>query len=381
LVCSKITDKATANYCSATNKCKGFTPDGLFRRPVGYGTEIPTAKLLIDLFVHINESGREVVLVGDSITRQFMMSIACELAREDPTTSVDPPVTKVMFDAVPYTVKLPGRGAAGEDVICTVTLISVWKPFGIRLHKSLRPPIRENSTAGNDGLRGIEEANKDFEGNIYNLSYPAVPQANNKAFHWMLTKIRKIQKRSTGVIMIFNVGLHEVQVAQNFEAKLDTLFTWAQGQGFLANKKRHNILMFRETNVQHFGNSPFGQYTSDMLVRWNSNFLKYAPSCDALNESLTEYKHFWRAAVEDSALHKADIRADGDIKRQIHRLTFRNISYALHDVKASSPLSGIRFERKFFDCTHFCGNMPLVWYTIFNQIDGILRRYPVSIDE
>lgn len=70
--------------------------------------------------------------MGDSITRQMLQAMACELLREHRGAITNPPVSKVLYDAVHYTVIVPATSGGAPRVRAHITLISIWKPFSIK---------------------------------------------------------------------------------------------------------------------------------------------------------------------------------------------------------------------------------------------------------
>lgn len=187
-----------------------------------------------------------------------------------------------------------------------------------------------------------------------------------------------------GVVVLFNVGLHETEEEilygyrksmSLYLPKLNTVFRWAQSKEFLGNKNRKNVFIYRETSMQHFDGTTYGEYQADMRRKWDGNPVKNAPRCGPVNVSREDYVgHFWRATAEETALALADVRAGEEDHMRIRRLHFRELSRPIHDMKASSPSSSIRTDRKFFDCTHMCApNAPLVWFPLYRELEAMLR--------
>jgi len=390
--------------CSATRKC-AFQPASLHRRPADYGTHRSEDKPVLDLVRNLNVTNRRLVVVGDSISRQMLQAMTCELIREDPTATVTPPVAKVRYDTVDYTMHVPSLGIEAH-----ILLMSVWKPFSIKRiflpdETTLNTTVLEDITNTNTSISPTDAGDRSSgtsssSGASKARTKSIAVKGKNFSFSWMRSRLRAVNKSGQGLVVMFNIGLHEPQeetlygYGKSMELllpKLNTVFRWAQSKEFLGKEfntsslpagqasGRKNVFIYRETSMQHFGLSSYGQYTSDMLQKWNANFIKNAPRCDVINETAAEYADgFWRVQAEEAALTLAEKRQSGDgtVPRphlKIHRIKFRELTRPFHDAKPSSPSSSLRAERKFFDCTHLCEPAaPLLWFPVFTQLRGIL---------
>jgi len=349
--CYKKYYKSSSNswndgVCSVTYRCK-FAPSKLYQRIDGYGMNDASLKLVLEFLLYLYQTNRELVLIGDSITRQTMAGLACELWRELSSIIIEPAIGKLKFADVKYTIKIP------------ISEITNNHHHYNHHHKFLDKDI----VVSDDGIQYLS-----LPVTLFNIWEPFADQQ----MKWLKVKMNNMfRKKKKNVVIVFNIGLHESDVL-SYQSHLKAAFDWAQSIRLLNDINQNNSFYFRETAIQHFAGSNYGAFKKGMIRHWEANIKRNYPQCDALNESLhTVNKKFWRSIAEESALKHANQNKgySKDDKLYINRISFRSLTYSLHDIKPSSPLSLSRYERKFFDCTHFCGDyFPSAWYPLFYQL-------------
>jgi len=304
--------------CEGTILCQ-YAPLTLYQRPLGYGTDDANKANadLLAMFVHLNRTGRSLFFFGDSITRNVITGLRCALWRSNPDVTFNPPFSKEKFGFTSTWVYIP-QPAPLPPITSEIFFYALWHPTGSALFKHV-----------SDAVTDV-------------LARPYI----------------------TGLVVVGNIGLHERHEAK-LQEHLEHIFSWAQSPRFGDMPGKSNDFFYRETSIQHFPRSPAGYYQVWIGKNKKGNPNNTCEAFDLINNS-THSSANWRTHAVQAALSTANAYYKaGKTNTPIRWIHFANFSSLLTDVHPSSVLS---YERYHFDCTHYCGNVPLVWQVIFHQI-------------
>lgn len=322
--CLKLRKPHEEATCEATILCQ-FAPNYLYQRIDGYDTDsFQKQQKLLDMFINLNKTGRSLFFIGDSITRGIISGLRCALKKVDNKIWFDPPLVKEKFGHSSTVVYIPLTVKDSNRIIVVTSEIhffAVWSPY--------------------------------------------LPE-----LHGVVTKaVASVLERSEtkGLVVLANIGLHE-RTAERHVVHLENLFSWAQSDKFGDMAMKNNSFFYRETNAQHFPNSSAGYYAVWMgknKMGLGQGYNRTCASFDLENDA-RHYNANWRLQSETTALTKAQqyLHA-GKTKTKINWISFLNVSSTAHSVHPSSELS---HERYHFDCSHYCGNQPLLLQTIYYQM-------------
>jgi len=87
--CNKIRVNKDDKHCEASSHCFNF-PDSFLQRPVGYDSDQPHSRKLVDMLLNLNKTGRSLFFVGDSMTRAMISALRCQLKRIQGDIYFDP---------------------------------------------------------------------------------------------------------------------------------------------------------------------------------------------------------------------------------------------------------------------------------------------------
>jgi hypothetical protein len=279
-------------------------------------TSYPHLRHISHLLLHLNQSNRALVLIGDSITRNSIEALLCILQMENypsPVT-ITPPLDKILYNTIHYTISLP---------FATIHLLynSIWHSF---------QPGKGGTTTTFYG---------ELQRFIFNKQYPDM-----------------------GALVVFNIGMHER--GQNMMTKnLIEMFTFAR-ETLIPTPNRNVSFLYREASVQHYPDSPAGLFNRNKAKQWHTGEVP-SPICAAWRQpnDLTAAGQNWRHRAEQSAIEQSQWEG----ARRIIIIPFRDLSAHFWDLHAASPFfkgsflhllrSGQRRRRKHSatdeDCTHF----------------------------
>jgi hypothetical protein len=360
--------------CSSVYWCQ-YSPDSLRMRPVQYGkytnetfylNNNPKHTPITDFLVNLNQSNRALIMLGDSITRDSLKGLACSLFRETPTASVDPFLGKNKFGITEYTFTIPIReeeGSSKKILIIKLFYLAVWSEFI---------------------MKGLE-----------NIDVAWINKYGPSTMNWFIGYIKDLDETTdfSGFVLTANIGIHERKKAgpKWHAAKLATIFRYLQSPYFLRHPNKNNHFFFRESSVQHFGVQPFGTFNMHASKTWYYGSPKNEHKCLPINETMGEYRgNYWLPSGEEGAfkisaepydytpfLSRINITATTATKKYDYnrectkcnpdyfRIPFRDLSNIYYDAKHSSDKS---VNWKNFDCTHYCGYLPILWRSYFNEI-------------
>ncbi len=213
--------------CSATFGFKTL-PLVLYQHPINRvtGSALPQFRVT-DMLLNMNQSKRMLVLLGDSITREFLQSLLCALQRENNyTVSVRP--------------RLGGQASA-------VYLFKILQRDGVAVFVRVM-------------FCSITSAQGQIKGGL---------------FHGQLQK--HVWDHGYSAVVMFNTGLHHHRTGDLLSA-LDFAFEWAQSKEFTGMAQFDNIFLYRESSMQDYPNIEFGRFDFGVRLQW-LNGSKPFPTC------------------------------------------------------------------------------------------------------
>lgn len=293
----------------------------------------PHITQISDLLMGINQSNRALVLIGDSITRNSIEALMCILQLElsPQFVSISPPLTKVLYNAVHYTITIPKA---------TVHLVynSIWHPF----------------QSGKGGTTTFIHG--ELSRYIFNKRYPTM-----------------------GALVVFNIGIHE-RGQKMMTKSLNEMFTYARTTLLSDHPERKITFLYRESSVQHYP-EPGGLYNRNKAKKWQTGEVP-SPVCSAQPAGYTNTA----PRFNDNAHHELDWRYRAEINSyktskfdMTNIIFFRDFSNNFWDVHPASPF----FKRLHYfskqtrgnhqgrdeDCTHYPAAVsPLLYRLMWQQV-------------
>jgi hypothetical protein len=307
----------------------------------------PVGKNLIDfMFTALSRGYHTVYFIGDSVTQQHFNDIPCQLKRYG------------IFDIEP-----------GFNVYYIKNL------HNFLINNSV--PIVESHP--NDPRSLLSNSTITF-------TFRRLPLYNKGSFHKEFTRLSKalpLHENGT-VIVLFNMGLHFNTEKKELEEGYHKLFSFSI-KTLIGEKQQ--IIMFRETNAQHFP-SKTGLFENGMSSVVSSegiygkndkinHIYSSSLSLSSSNVSDTEYlnkvfftecrpiltkelydEQNWRNQIMEKVVNELD-----PSHSHIHIIPFYSIT---------APRYDLHIEEK-YDCTHLCHG-PMVWFTVVHQMTIQLEK-------
>ncbi len=278
----------------------------------------PTSKHLFETLKEIQISGRVLVLVGDSLTRQVYYSLLQELHRLDSRILVNrwTNITDIP-DRVQYVNTFSKNEASNLDYDGGGSLIAL--NFVANTDENTKPIV------------------------IY---YVCVHKIVEYGRNWAKAKLvlDQISAKNKGMVIMANVGLHYNE-RKDFQADLPILLHW------LNTRPKTDIVLWRETTAQHFEHSANGYFNKELAP-----FQKVCVPHNTATVGNADSAVDWRNEDAKTIIQREDY----------HRLIyvpFHDFTVDLYRFHASKAFDEVE------DCTHYCMSPTLfqpLWYAISN---------------
>lgn len=310
-------------------------PSVLYQQPVHAQSGEPLPRpSMIGFLRDLERRGQTLVIIGDSISREFVHSLYCALRFENPQTTITPPVTKALFGVVEFVFTVPGpkTGLGAERESFRVVYFSVANRFGC------------------SGLNWV------------------AGEVNNT-----------VLQHGRRPVVLFNSGLHE-RDNNAYAPQLECILRrFEEGLGLGAEGMR-GLFAYRETSAQNYPSSPGGEIDFGMRKRWLSGDAPY-PVCASYLCNATVAGGS-RLDTELRLLRESQVRAQAAVagaRLPVHHIPYKHHSrryWELHPAsgfQSSGNVPNVHRSSGATDCTHSKYN-PIQYQPAWNALMDIVLR-------
>lgn len=382
--------------CSTTHNFATL-PLVFYQHPIDKKTDLPYPRYsVIDMMLEMNRSKRMLVLYGDSIMREYIISLYCAMKQENPGVTITPPLGKSGFGVVLYDIFIP--------LVSNVDTSDNKHHPAVTSVRLMFCSIYTSLTTRDMGDVFFTNALKNF---VWKSLY---------------------DNSTNSAVVLFNIGLHEHDVNQ-LSFMLNYVFKWSQSKAFRGTldargniipeeyhtkwgvrgtNPGHNVFIYRETSMQDYpgaesseeygGRGRFGKIDMQTRHCWLNGTLPF-PTCvpflcsssgsssGTSNRAVAALEISREVSpevvVEVQAVRDAQARVDAaQTPWPVYVAPFRN--YARH-FYATHPASKYRtLDAKFrnilslwIDCTHYTYT-PLIhhptWTAVWDIVKGEIKK-------
>ena len=342
-------------YCTVTDQFKAL-PDILYKIPKFLETnEFVSTNRNIEMMIKFNFSKKVLVIVGDSLSREYVRALYCALLKENSVVTIEPSLSKISqslhntaFHRYHVTIPYPG----GKTFVIPIVYLPIISAFHCKKDISLMDQMLQAT---------VWHSAEDIRDNT--------------------------------AVMLFNIGIHEKNAGM-FEKALECVFKWAQSESFGAMKDRQNVFVYRETTAQNFPYTVNGEINLDLLGQWMAGTLpppvctSYACQLEAGKQLIRMHSNNpvtdWRKHVEFTAANISNYKyyLNGVLKiirsgiNYIPYKEYSRVFYELHPaagykrIMLKSNRSKGAYMGQLVDCTHFAYS-PLLYAPVLSAIHDI----------
>ena len=344
-VCSRL---LSDSWCSVTHPLKTI-PDVLYQRPFLYESKHLKADSspVMDLVIKMNRTNKVLVIAGDSVSREYVKSLFCELYRHNNKVAIAP--SKNLLRKIH---EIPRSGFRHYHITVPIGRSSV--TLQVVYHY-----ITKRFTSTNDFSR----------------------------MRYTIARTVWHKQPGTSVVLLFNIGLHE-QDSENYALALSTVFNWATGQKFQGFPGKQNVFIYRETTPQDYPDSMNGEIDIIKHRQWLDSELplpvctSYAchPALRLVNQTAYEPSMEWRHMIEQKMIQASIVNSVQNLNRfQISFIPFNHYArhfYQMHpaagfkNIVRNNNKSNITYIRQKIDCTHY-EYTPMMHLPVFAAISSL----------
>jgi hypothetical protein len=271
---------------------------------------------------------KSLIFVGDSLTRQSVQALFCEIMRLEPSVQL--------------------RG----DLMNPHNVTATWPAKDSRQRSSLSIHyIQYTGNPHNHVIEGGADAPgqpaRDGGGNIHTPDHPShIDLAELKA------RVSAIEEQSVGgVVLVLNIGAAYMS-RMKFRDDIREVLDWMDRLGSGGEGGKNSLALFRETAAQHWNHTSYGYRSSEVSSDTPSQCVPLEDNSAVLD---------WRNQEVRSYIQLSELN-------HVHILPFRDLTTALYDMHISNPL-----DIGDVDCYQFC-YFPQLWVAVYSSLS-----YSISV--